>query len=68
MTKKKSKEKISQGRRTLLAALQKTSRRSMAKRMKVSTAAVSRWASGVSRPNELSQGLLKDTYGIAGSW
>lgn len=57
---------MNEGRRQLLAALQRTTRRALARRMGVSAMAVSRWASGERKPVRYAdRDALRRELGIA---
>ena len=62
---------MTEGRRLLLALLQRTTARRVAARCSVSASTVSRWAAGATLPNERARRALAgaSSYGIpAESW
>lgn len=55
----------SQGRRSLLAVLQRTTAREVAARCRVSPSRVSEWASGLTSPSPDARRALERAYGIS---
>ena len=58
---------MTEGRRLLIALLQRTKARAVAARCSVQPPAVSKWASGYQRPAPRARRELESNYGIAAS-
>lgn len=59
---------MTEGRRALLAVLQRTTAVYVAARCGVSPSRVSRWASGQGRPSARARARLRDNYRIPDAW
>lgn len=59
---------MSEGRRQLLEALQRTTTIEIAMRCGVTHQAVSHWASGLCQPSERSQAMMREHCWIEGDW